>query len=215
MKRTVFYSALGLAVSLCSAHATGYIYFSSYAADDGLGAITAPFGASFNNNINQPINQVGIGIPYQAELYYYIGALSDPVDENSVVSVMSLPSAAMTHLSGVTIAYDNTATDYGSWGLGYFDDPAIVAIPGYTSGPITFELVAFNGSDYQDSISRGRSGSFTMNSIPNSPAIPVPALGDGGQYLSNFYVAPEPNSISMMAIGGIASLLAMRRKRIV
>jgi PEP-CTERM motif len=146
-------------------------------------------------------------------LYYAIGTVSDPVNGNP----SSLPTG-LTDL-GVFTGYDNSGGAVGAPGLGYFDG-ATVQIPGYTTGPITFEIVAFNGSSYTsaDTTFRGRSGSFTESSI-QTLGNPVTILGDntiGGQpafSVASVAPVPEPTTLALAGLGGLASLVALRRKQ--
>ena len=82
--------------------------------------------------------------------------------------------------------------------------------------PITFEVVAYQTSrgSYDNSIIRGRSGSFTMNSIATG-AQPSPFLGDNGQSMPNFVVArmPEPATLTLAGMGGLMALVVFRRQQ--
>ncbi len=199
MKKKIFLSILLLSTKVVSSYGQGLVIFSSYAANGSLGAITTYFGSS-----------TPVGIGFTADLYYALGTVSDPVNSSSFISIISDPTG-LTDL-GVFAAYDNSGVATGADGLGYFDGPTVI-IPGYTSGPITFEVVAFNGSSYADSIFRGRSGSFTMDSIANIPG-PATLFGDNGQSMPNFVIpAPEPTTLALAGLGGLASLVAFRRKQ--
>jgi hypothetical protein len=199
MKKSIILTAFGLMTIVASSSGSGYIYFSSYLAN-----INLPLGPTASQFIGGSL----IGIPYQAELYYSFGTVSDPVNNTSLSSITSVPTK-LTLLPGVSAAYDNSGSATGLFGLGYFDDPNIVIIPGYTSGPITFEVVAFNGSNYGTSVSRGRSGSFTMNSIVNSVINPPSLFGDNGALMPDFFVAsvPEPTSLALAGLGGLVSIV--------
>jgi hypothetical protein len=207
MKKSIFIAVLGLATSVSLSHGTGYVYFSSYNANNGSGAITT-YGYGAQNPV---------GVPFQADLYYALGTVSDPVNHSPDAS---FPTGLTD--SGVFAAYDNS----GYATLGYFDDPNIVTIPDYTGGPITFEVVAFNGSSYADNFFngslyggpswRGRSGSFTMDSIATSPMVVPPDLGDNGTPMPNFAVdvaVPEPSSFVMIVCGIILVLLFGANRR--
>jgi len=201
MKKAIFIAVLGVAASVASSYGqSGFVIFSSYAANGGAGALTT-------------LNNAPIGIPYMADLYYALGTVSDPVNEGSNGSITALPSAQFTDL-GVLTGYDNSGGAVGSAGLGYFDG-STVTIPGYTSGPITFEIVAFNGATYLGSADRGRSGSFTESSIAASSSAPSTTIGDNAGGLPSFVVAPvpEPTTLALAGLGGLASLVAFRRKQ--
>ena len=102
-------------------------------------------------------------------------------------------------------------------GAGYFDSyGGLVTIPGYTGGPITFEVVAYQTSagSYGNSVNRGRSGSFIMNSI-STAGLPAPSLGENGQAFPNFfvYVGPEPSTLALAALGGVLALVSFQGNR--
>lgn len=194
MKKSIIIAAFGIVVGVASSYGQGSIVFSSYVADGLSGATTKLFGSS-----------TLLGNTYQAALYYSIGTVADAVDNNSTVSISSLPTG-FTLLTGVTAQF---AT--GSATAGYFDGPAVV-IPGYVSGPISFEVVAYNGSDFNSSTIRGRSGAWTEPSIStgSTPAGNFTAM-------PNMFVAPvtvpEPSTLALAGLGGLGMLLAFRRKK--
>ena len=199
MKKSIFLSILLLTTGVVSSYGQGFVVFSSYAANGNAGAITTFSGSS-----------TPVGIGFTADLYYALGTVSDPVNSSSFVSMISDP-VGLTDL-GVFAAYDNSGVATGADGLGYFDGPTVI-IPGYTDGPITFEVVAFNGSSYANSTFRSRSGSFTMDSIANVPG-PATLFGDNGQPMPNIVIpAPEPTTLTLAGLGGLASLVAFRRKQ--
>ncbi|MEJ0089552.1 MAG: PEP-CTERM sorting domain-containing protein [Limisphaerales bacterium] len=197
MKKSIFIAVLGLTAGIASSYGQGFVGFSSYLANGTAGATTTIFGGS---------TLVPAG--YTAALYYFIGTVSDPVDNNSIASITSLPI-------GLTALGFTQSFATGSATAGYFDGGA-ATIPGYTaaSGPITFEVVAYNGASYDTSTIRGRSGSFTMTGIATGNQ-GVPYLGDNGTAMPNFFVAPvpEPTTLALVGLGGLASLVAFRRKQ--
>jgi hypothetical protein len=198
MKKSVFLAAFGLAYGVASSFGQGYVHFSSYSANGGEGALTSSFLGL-------------VGPNFTAELYYALGTVSDPVF-SSYASILSPVSSALTLLQGVSAQYDNYPTDPAD--LGYFDD-GVAVIPGYTGGPITFEVIAFYGSSYANSGVRGRSGSFTMDFIAG-PGQPASEFGDSGQPMPNFFVTnvtPEPSTLALAGLGGLVSLVMFRRKQ--
>jgi hypothetical protein len=160
MKKTIFAAVLGLAACAATSYGQGYVVFTSYGADAPNGALTT---------LADGITPIGVG--FTADLYYFLGTVSDPV---TIGTASTLPTG-LTDL-GVSVAYDNSGSATGSQGLGFFDG-STVTIPGYVSGPVTFEVVAFNGSSYANSTIRGRSGAFTMTSIASSLQVPTPYFG--------------------------------------
>jgi PEP-CTERM motif len=98
---------------------------------------------------------------------------------------------------------------------GYFEGPTVI-IPSYVSGPISFEVVAFNGSSYLDPSTtfRSRSGAFTESMIANSASAPVTFFGDNGRGMPNIILpGPEPASLALMGLGGLVALISVCHKR--
>ena len=189
MKKSIFLAALGLAIGAANSHGQGYVLFSSYIANNGEGAITSYF-------FGPPVSA-----GWTAGLYYALGTVSDPV-WGWWGDTWSPPTGLI--FSGVTATYESGSA------AGYFYG-RIASIPGYTGGPITFEVVAYNGLTYDSSMVRSRSGSFTMESIANSPFAPPPALGDNGQPMPNIIIwVPEPTTLTLAGLGGLVALAALR-----
>jgi hypothetical protein len=193
MKKSIFIAVLGMAAGVVSSYGQGYVAFNSYAAN-GTGA-TASF---FTGGALLPTG-------YSAELFYALGTVADPVDMNSAASITSAPTG-LTLLPGSAAGFASSGASAGF--PGYFDG-GVAVIPGYVSGPITFEVWAFGP------LEQGRSGSFTMTGIAASASLPVSLFGDNGQPMPNFLVAPvpEPTTLALAGLGGLASLVALRRKQ--
>jgi hypothetical protein len=195
MKKSIFIAVLGVAASVATSYGqNGFIAFNSYSANHALGAITTLADGT------TPVTSV-----FTADLYYFLGTISDPVGGSP-----TSPVTGLTEVPGVTVAYDSN-------GDGYFQGPT-ATIPGYTSGPVNFEVVAFNGSSYANSAMRGRSGSFTESAIASSASSPLTFFGANGSGMPNFIVAsvapvPEPTTLALAGLGGLASLVALRRKK--
>jgi hypothetical protein len=197
MKKSIFIAVLGVAASVASSYGQGYVAFSSYAQT----AANAPASIFGNGTL--------LASPYTAALYYALGTVSDPVDETSASSITSAPGAGFTLLSGVTAGFATSGTSTA----GYFDG-GLAVIPTYTGGAITFEIVAYDGSTYASSDILGRSGSFTMTGIRLDGV--ASTFGDNGQPMPSFLVAPvpEPTTLALAGLGGLASLVAFRRKQV-
>ena len=204
MRKSALLAIFGLSAGMMSTYGQGFVDFSSYLANGGYGALTS--------YIFSKTGPVGIG--YTAYLYCAFGAVSDPVNDSSFVSIESPISGAFKLVPGSATAYDNSGSAIGEAGLGYFDGP-VVTIPGYTGGPITFEILAISDNGVHD----GRSGSFTMDSIPTSPLLPPSYFGDNGQPMPDFYVAgepvpgPEPATSAIAAVGGLIAFITFYRRK--
>lgn len=195
MKKSLVLAIVGLAAGVVASYGQGTVQFSSYIANGGVGATTTIFGTS-----------TLVDSSFKAQLYYSFGTVADAVDNGSAASISSAPGAGLTLLNGVTGTF---ATGAAVGQNGYFDYGAI-QIPGYTSGAITFEIVAYNGADWASSTLRGRSGAFTMGSI-----LTLPSPADSMSGMPNFFVAqtiPEPTTIALAGLG-LASLALIRRRK--
>jgi len=182
------------AVAATSSYGQGSTFFSSYTANQGVGATTSIFGGGGL-----------VGIPWTAQLYYSLGTVSDPVNESDPTSITS-PITGLTPLAGALAAYDNSGAATGAPGMGFFDG-GVVLIPGYTSGPVTFEIWASGGAT-----GSGRSGSWTESAI-SGPGLPAGNFGDNGTMPNFVVVVPEPTTLALAGLGALASFVAKGRKR--
>jgi len=194
MKKSLIAPILGLAVSVVSSHGQGSVFFDNYNSNAGAGAQITYNAAS--TGLSGPIGG------FTAALYYELGtATADPGNDNAVVNVALSALTATGPNAGLTPAYPT------SIGNGYFSGP-VVTIPGYASGAVTFEIVAFNGANYQASAVRGRSGSFTETSLATGT---TPAAYFANNPTFQVFGVPEPTTIALAGLG-MAGLLAFRRR---
>ncbi len=131
-------------------------------------------------------NAIPVDSSWTAGLAYSFGQIPDP---------------ALLTLSGITQSF-NPATP------GYFSGP-IATIPDYTGGPITFQVLAYDGADYASSFRRGGSALFTLLSIATGTQL----VGEFGPGLQPIRVeVPEPGTIALVGLG-LVSLLILRSKK--
>jgi len=136
------------------------------------------------------------GVPvngtWTAELYFALGTVTDSAG-------LGLPSSAFTAIPSSLVNYDAN-------GDGYFQLSSTVIVPGYSSGAISFEIVT-DGTIYH-------SGSFTETTLQNSAASSPNLFGDNGPGMPNLVIpVPEPTTLALAGLGGLASLVALRRKQ--
>jgi len=203
MKKILVASILGIVATASQSKAQGVINFDSYACDNGAGAI-----ATYGSNTGQsgPIGG------FTAALYYSLGDATDSGNNANLVG---------GGLTLLTQAASGQATYPTAIGGGYFSGPA-VTIPGFTSGDVTFEVVAYNGASYANSAVRGKSGSFIEVSAPANVGLGTPATGvvPAGNPSNEFanmpnfqvFAVPEPTTIAIAGLG-MAGLLALRRRK--
>jgi hypothetical protein len=196
MKKTIVLAALGLA-AVSTTYGQGFVFMNSYGANQTAGFITTYFNGS----------NAGTAVPgtFSVELYYALGTVTDPVSANAA-SITAAPSGSFTALPSSITPYDTSGDGYfGSVPNG--PEVTISAYPSAGNTPISFELVATGPGGYV-----GRSGAWTESSIATSAAGSF--FGDNG-LAPNFSVAavPEPATLALAGLGGLASLVALRRKQ--
>ena len=192
MKKVIVMSVLGLAASVATSYGQGIILFDTY--------ISTP--QVLTTYFNGPSAGSTIGTAFSAELYYALGTVTDPVDATAG-SIASPVSGAFTALP---------ASISQVFGDGSVQDGNNVQIAAYGSGAISFEILytgTVGGVTYS-----GRSGAFTESKI-NVLGQPVTAFGDNGPFVQSISVAavPEPTTLALAGLGGLASLIALRRKQ--
>jgi hypothetical protein len=180
MKKSILIAVLGVAACAATSYGQGYVVMNSYLANAGNGAITT-LGAT-------PVNGT-----WTAELYFALGTVVDPGG--------SSPGGAFT-------AIPSSLTPYDANGDGYFQNINTIVVPGYSSGAISFEIVAIGqGNTFSSS-------SFTESLISSSSSAPPSFFGDNGPGMPNLVVpVPEPTTLALAGLGGLASLVAFRRKQ--
>jgi len=129
------------------------------------------------------------GPSFTAGLLYGFGTITDP---------------SHLTLSGITQSFNPAVP-------GYFTGP-IVQIPGYSGGPITFSVIAYDGPSPNSSYNWGASSLFTLPSI----ATGTQPVGEFGPGLRPFVAAaltcvPEPSTIALVGLG-LVSLLIFRSR---
>jgi hypothetical protein len=213
MKRRICAGILGIAA--CSAltqvsRGAGYIYFENYG-NTTYGQVTYALS-------NVPAGKAGLGVEgyFTANLLYGLGTITNPAGLTSVP-----PQTASGQQGEYPFPVSCPTPFYPEIGWpGVFLGP-LLQIPDYTSGPITFEVVAYNGSTYDDSTIRGASALFTLAFIATDPSqageFGTPGfLGyNGTTGLEPFTVqlVPEPSALDMAGLSAL--LLAYSGRRIV
>jgi hypothetical protein len=186
MKKQVLASVLGTAsllVLTASSYGQGSVFFDNY-------DVTPYYPVTYSGSGNLAGSDVSV------ELGYALGA-------NQTTGFTLLPTS---------ITALNAATP------GYFEGP-IVTIPDYVSGPVTFEILGWTttgGTTFANAAFNtiGSPYTWTEASIPAnpSPAGSFAAL-PGNINLTPTTVVPEPTTLALAGLGGLASLMAMRRKK--
>jgi len=143
------------------------------------------------------LSTTSLGVPldstWTAELYFALGTVTDPAGPG-------LPSSAFTALPSSIVSFGGAVAN------GYFQLPTPVMVPGYISGAISFEVLV-DGAPYHG-------GAFTESTLQTSAASAPSIFGDNGPGMPNIIVpVPEPTTLALVGLGGLASFVAMRRKQ--
>jgi len=202
MKRTIVASILGVVATVAmvnKSQAQGNVVFANY---NGGGA-TSP--VTYANSVAL-LGGEAVGSEFTADLLVSFGA-------NLGVTY--------TDLGAFTSFYGSDGGSPGTDGAGLFGTTAnSVSIPGYTSGQADFIVEAYNGATYASSLIRGSSAVVVLSVLgTSSNFLPVGSLmpdnGSATTPLTAFTVAavPEPTTLALAGLGGLASLMAFRRKK--
>ncbi|MBI3848820.1 MAG: PEP-CTERM sorting domain-containing protein [Verrucomicrobia bacterium] len=188
MKKTIIASVIGIAASVATVSSS---YGQGHTLFDNYNA--APYmNVRYNGT---PTGNSGIHV----DLAYFIGTTSDPT--------------ALTPL-GLSVPLNGSLTALGQ--PGYWNGVA-VDIPGYTSGAVTFQVLAWDtatGATYGAATARGASFLWQEASLATglSPAATWAGLpGPNGGELVNV-VVPEPSTFALIGLGTGVLLFFRRRK---
>jgi hypothetical protein len=195
MKKSIFIAVLGMSACVV-AYGQGKIDFSNYG---GTSSPTVKYGAGTGAKQGQTI-----GSSFTAQLYYYVGtsALDVPTSYAQFTSSFATPLPAF----GTTVngsGADNAALS------GWFEG-GVVQVPGITAanaGFTSFYILASNGA--------GISGDSAIFSAPVSASASSGAT-TMAQAVTGWTVTtavPEPTTLALAGLGGLASLIALRRKQ--
>lgn len=190
MKRTLIATILGIAATAAT-YGQGFVNFNTYAVNSYAGSYVT-YGPGSGGAVGE--NVVG---GFNVQLGYYLGTVSDPASNGSLLGQMQLNTAVI-----------------GGLGTGGFPgriQAGNYTIPNYVSGPITFEMLAFNGASYALSDIRGHSAAWTMASI--ATGVTTPGTPDGMPAGFTVSAVPEPTTMALAGLGAAAMLIFRRRDR--
>ncbi|HYG21975.1 MAG TPA: PEP-CTERM sorting domain-containing protein [Verrucomicrobiae bacterium] len=190
MKKALVGSILGLAMTVATSYGQGKVFFNTY-----VGTVYSP--VTYANPVGNGATHGGtVGAGFFAELYYGIGS---GLGFNDLTKVADSKTAVGTQVAGYVTG-------------------GIVNIPGYTSGPITFAVVCFNGDTWETTMSSASPTAYATL-LPTVWTEPEIASGQNpaGTFSQNVpaitvSLVPEPSSFALLGLGS-AALLALRRRK--
>jgi uncharacterized repeat protein (TIGR01451 family) len=184
MKKTLLTSILGLAATVATVRADGFIYFENYMfTSDGIKYAT----------VNVPSGTAGqyVDSGFTASLYWSVGTVSEPTANDPMAVPVALNLLGDQGGPGLT-TYPTVFPDGYMGYFGILTPNVLVTLPGYVSGPVTFEVVVwansgpFGGTNYASSGLRGHSQPFTISSVPTNSGSATPV------YLSQGLMGANP-----------------------
>jgi len=202
MKRKLIASVLTIAASIAvvsTSHGQGFVIFEN----TDFGTLDAPvtFGVTANTGGINATSGARVGSEFSADLLYSLDG----------GATFTLLTAANANPQGGTYPTHFFATDGDTAnGAGYFNGPS-VTIPGYSSGPVSFIVEAFNGASYGASSWNGRSAVFVDPSLATGQNPPAPFPGGTLQAFTVLPV-PEPSIFALSGLGAAALMLIRRKK---
>jgi hypothetical protein len=193
MKKSVILAVLGLAVGAVSSFGQGQITFDSYFANPSSGSVKITFAQG----------GAPVGAGYSFDVFYSLSPLTQAAGSADLLPgwTASSVSPSSTSLAGPM----ETGTH-----AGYFQAAQNFTLNPYTAGStVYFDIAVYQtGQTYGTSAVRGTSGSFSATLATGLNTPPYAQFG-------SFTVAavPEPATLALAGLGGLASLVALRRKQ--
>jgi len=218
MKRKLIGSILGIGAVATMAHAQGFVLLNNYHLNYNSGTSSytgspVKYGVGSGGTLGALVTSSS---GYHLDLAYdIVGGANTFTDAGTPQSgPAGALNAAFTEITGTqgTIGLNGNTADPGF----AIPSSALVTIPGYASGDISFEFLAFNGSSYGTSSIRGHSAAVTYSSIATGTS-PAAAFKDSlnvGGFPGAFYVVavPEPTTLAVVGLGAAGLMFFRRRK---
>jgi len=192
MKKSLVIATLGLAVSTASSFGAGSIFFNSYIANDSSGIPVYFIGGGL------------VGAGFTADLVYSLTPITDAAGFGPLLSGWTFSGSGAPSLNNVATPFETGAM------AGYFQSPQIFTLNPYTAGStVYFEVIAYQtaAGSYANSFDRGHSASF---SATLATGVQLPSSVN----FTSFLVTPEPSTLALAGLGGLASVIALRRKQV-
>jgi len=201
MKRNIFIAVLGMG-SMAVAFGQGKIIFSNY---------TSTSAPKVHFNANPALAPAGaagltVGSSVSAELAYYVG--TSALDVPSSLSSMTLAPSTINPFG--LAGGDANGSQYAGWFSG-----SVFQVPGVSAANntfVSFEVLAFIGSSYANATYAGNSSIFQSPTSATSSS-GTPGMVPGSWQNFTVSAVPEPTTLALAGLGGLASLVALRRKQ--
>jgi hypothetical protein len=201
MKKSLLLGILSLTAGTITSFGQGFIALDNYQSHSDAGGPLITYGAGSGGAVG-----TGLLAGWTAGLYFAVGNVAGDASAGNglVAGALGLGTGA-----GSTAAFFTTT--FGTPGeesaANYFS-----ATGSTVGGTVTVEVVAYNGSSYATSADRGHSAAFTMTTVAQTATTPT-FTGDFMPAGFSVTPVPEPTTLALAGLGGLASLVAFRRKK--
>ena len=190
MKKSALIAVLGFTIGVASSYAQGAIKFDSYNNNGGIGTLTTFL-----------VGGAPLAAGYTANLVYSLSPITDSAGNGPISGSWLSPATSV-------------ATPFLTGGAaGYFAGPNF-QLPGYTAGAtVYFEILAYQtsaGSYANSTAERGHSDVIATTLATGTTLAPF--LNWAPFTVSPVAPVPEPTTLALAGLGGLASLVMLRRK---
>jgi len=201
---------MGLAAGAATTYGQGYITLDNYDTNGSQAPQLVTYGANVPaNGVSGAVGSGGLSSAWTAGLYF-VGGTSGLVEGAG----NGIPSATLALGTGAGSTVPFTLQNaFGTAG-------AFASIGSWNSGSIanttlTLEIVVYPtaAGSYANAAFRGHSAAFSMSTVTASSS--TQALVNDAVGFGPFTVTavPEPTTLALAGLGGLASLVALRRKQ--
>jgi len=202
MKKSLVLSILGLAAAAATSYGQGSIAFNTYNAKGGSGIITTYAAGLGHGN-----GTTGIGNTFTGLLLWSSVAINDTATTGPIAF-----GTLLTAGWNVGLSY-TFATPAGNIGAGYIASPSNLNIAAPVGTALFFEVVAFDGASYATGTFAGHSASFTGTLATGTTLPGADQLNNMAPFQVQAVLVPEPATLALAGLGGLASLVMLRRKK--
>jgi len=209
MKKSLLLGILVLGAGAASSYAQGFINLDNY--NSSVNPLVTYGSGVFANGVSGALGTVGAGLnsSWTAGLYYVVGtpSITDPAGNGIPNGALALGTGA----AGTATAVFSTSS-FGN--LGEFAASSGFNTGGVLGDTVTVEVIAYDtaAGSYANAAFRGHSAPFTIVTEAGNALPPTSLVGN---QMTTFAVTavPEPTTLALAGLGGLASLVMLRRKK--
>ena len=190
--------------AVITVHGQGKILFSNYFSS------SSP-KVTWGGGTPPTLQGLAVGSEFNAELAFYVGISASDVPTSTLQMTL-----APTIICAFGLATPSNSPENADGGVyaGWFAG-SVFQVPGVTPANhdfVSFEVLAFEGSSFEGAAISGLSSIFQSPTSATS-ASPLPSFVQGSWQNFSIEEIPEPGTLTLTDLGGLASLVMLRRKK--